>query len=516
MEPRLRALCDLRVADAREDSGRHEYDGQLQDLSPTGVARGLAALGGDPLPDPYDEALVAAKEAEARAFFGTLRLHRRNPRPHLTNLDVSAYDREYAPAPERAAARHRHLAGWPAAVDASISALDELAPVIAAATLDGARGLAAGLDADRDPVEAAALAAHGRLVAHLEAAAGTGGVARNGALGEAALGAEGLTLLLGSAEALEVDLAAMSARADAERDRLRAILDEACGRLAPGRPVAELVPELLRDHPDADGILLEAQALTDEVIAWTAEHGLAPYQDGTCRVAPAPESRQWAMAMMSWAAPGEPDTPSWYWVTPPRPEWPAEDREEWLQIFSRTTLPAITVHEVAPGHFSHGLALRHAPTLPRRLFTSAAFVEGWAHYVEEVAIEEGFRAADPRFPIGVAIEALLRVTRLACAIGLHTGAMTVAEAAARFERDAFTPGSGALSEARRGSFDPTYGRYTWGKLAIRDLREQARRQWGEGFGLPRFHAAMLELGAPPLGLLPFALADHSATGPLAR
>ena len=290
------------------------------------------------------------------------------------------------------------------------------------------------------------------------------------------------------------------------------MLDEACGRLAPGRPTAELVAELLRDHPDADGVLAEAQALTDEVIAWTAEHRLAPYSDGSCLVGPAPESRQWAMAMMAWSAPGEPEAPSWYYVTPPRPEWPEREREEWLQVFSRTTLPAITVHEVAPGHFSHGLALRHAPSLPRQVLISEAFVEGWAHYVEEVAVEEGFRADDPRFAAGVAIEALLRVTRLACAIGLHSGEMTVADATRRFERDAFLAGPAAVSEARRGTFDPTYGRYTWGKLAILDLRERARAAWGAGFDLPRFHAAMLELGSPPLGLLDHALAAAPAAG----
>jgi uncharacterized protein (DUF885 family) len=174
-------------------------------------------------------------------------------------------------------------------------------------------------------------------------------------------------------------------------------------------------------------------------------------------------------------------------------------------VFSRTTLPAITVHEVAPGHFSHGRALRHAPTPARRMLMSSAFIEGWAHYVEEVAVEEGFRAGDPRFAIGMAIEALVRVTRMACAIGLHTGRMTVEEAAERFRADAFLRGPAALSEAHRGTFDPTYGRYTWGKLALRDLREQAREAWGADFSLSRFHRAVLDLGSPPLGLLGTAL-----------
>jgi len=50
-------------------------------------------------------------------------------------------------------------------------------------------------------------------------------------------------------------------------------------------------------------------------------------------------------------------------------------------------------------------------------------------------------------------------------------------------------------------FIPTYGRYTWGKLEIMALRERARKEWGPAFSLRRFHAAMLDLGSPPLGLL---------------
>jgi len=83
--------------------------------------------------------------------------------------------------------------------------------------------------------------------------------------------------------------------------------------------------------------------------------------------------------------------------------------------------------------------------------------------------------------------------------------MTVEEGAARFAADTHLSGPAALSEARRATFDPTYGRYTWGKLEILALRDEARQQWGAGFSLPRFHAALLRLGSPPLGLMGTAI-----------
>jgi uncharacterized protein (DUF885 family) len=205
--------------------------------------------------------------------------------------------------------------------------------------------------------------------------------------------------------------------------------------------------------------------------------------------------------MMSWNAPGEPEGPSWYHITPPDESWPDREAEEWLEMFSATTLPGITVHEVAPGHFSHGRALRRADGDVRRNLQSTAFIEGWAHYAEELCVDEGFGGDDPRFAIGVWLESLVRVTRLASAIGVHTAGMTVEESARRFEADTHLAGPAALSEASRATFDPTYGRYTWGKLEILKLRERARKEWGTGFTLHRFHTAMMTLGSPPLGLL---------------
>jgi hypothetical protein len=489
MDSRLRALADLDVAGIREGAGRHEYDGVLQDLSPDGVRRSLEALGKGPeYPDPRDEAHVQAFERKARVAYQDLRLHRRNPMQHIGNLDLACYDREYAPAEERAEAKARHLAAWPEAIDASIQSLDAVPAAVAEATLGAAIGLAAGLDPDQ---HADALAAHARLVEHLEQATDA----------PVELGANGLTALLSSAEALEVDLWTLTEHGEKELTRLQEILADACARIAPGVATTETVKALLADHPDTDGVLAEARAVTAEVLAWTEATGLAPYNDGECRVGPAPESRQWAMAMMDWAAPYEIDAPSWYHVTPPDPGWPREEQEEWLAVFNRASLPAITVHEVAPGHYSHGRALRRLDSDVRRLLLSDAFVEGWAHYVEEVALEEGFRGGDPLYAAGMALEALVRVSRLLAAIGLHTGAMSVPDATALFTEHAFLQGPAALSEARRGTFDPTYGRYTWGKLVIRDLRAQTR----DKFSLPDFHRALLDLGAPPLGLLGTAL-----------
>jgi Bacterial protein of unknown function (DUF885) len=503
MNQRLRAICDLSAGSVREYVGRHEYDGKVEDLSPEGVRAGLARVGrpeGQGTEhDPHDEAHLTAFERLIRLELGELQLHRSNPLYHLGALDVSCYDREYAPPAQRAEARRRHLAAWPGAVDAAVTALDRVAAPVAAALLPAANGLAASLDpAGGDSVVSGALAAHKRLIAHLEAAAANGER-------DAALGRGPLERLLSTGEALQVDLGRLEERADAERDRLRAMLDDACGRLEPGRPTAEVVGRLLDDHPDAGGVLDEARATTAESIAFTLERGLVPGLDGECLVAPAPASRRWAMAMMSWAAPYEDDGPSRYYISPPEPDWPADEQDDWLKVFSRATQPAITVHEVAPGHFAHGRCLRRVTSDVRRTLHSMAFIEGWAHYGEELCVEEGFRADDPRFAAGVALEALQRVTRLAVSIGTHAGTMTVEDGAARFEADAFSYGPAARSEAARATFDPTYGRYTWGKLEILRLRDEARSRWGAGYSHARFHQALLDLGSPPLGLMAAAL-----------
>src|SRR5215468_7440170 len=178
--PRLRAVCDLDVAEVREGAGPHEYDGVIQDLSPDGVRAGLAALAqaaeaADPLEDAHDEAHLAAFEDHARISLGELELHRRNPLYHLFGLDLACYDREYAPQADRDRARLAHLARWPQAVDAAIAALDLVSAPVAVALQEGIRGLASGIgDGAPGDVAAAARAAHERLIAAVARMAASG------------------------------------------------------------------------------------------------------------------------------------------------------------------------------------------------------------------------------------------------------------------------------------------------------------------------------------------------------
>lgn len=503
---RLRAVWDLTASDVREYAGRHEYDGKPQDLSPAGVSAALARLGeGPPERDAHDEAHLAAVEKGLRTVFGSYELHRWNPAVHLDNLDLACYDREYAPQDERARARLDHASAWPDAIGASLESLDRVPAPIARSLVDAIRGLADGLDelpddaAGRSAADAAR-SAHAALVERVESAADKGGPS-------AALGGAALAAFLGDRDAMAVDLGHLEEVADAERARLRENLRDACERYRPGAAPSELVPELTADHPDEAGIYAAASALVDEVTAFTRDHDLLPELGGSCLVGAAPPSRRNAMAMMSWSAPFEPEAPAWYHITPPDPSWETERREEWLSVFSATTLPAITAHEVVPGHFAHGQMLRRATGDVRRSLFSDAFVEGWAHYTEEMMLEEGYRADDPRFAIGIWLEALVRVTRFAAALGVHRGTMTVQDAARRFEEDALLAPAAALSEAERATYDPTYGRYTWGKLEIRALRDEAVAAWGSRYSHRRFHDALLALGAPPLGTMGDAIGN---------
>jgi uncharacterized protein (DUF885 family) len=159
---------------------------------------------------------------------------------------------------------------------------------------------------------------------------------------------------------------------------------------------------------------------------------------------------------------------------------------------------AFPVHEGWPGHYLHALHFKNSPTQVTKVIDAYSFWEGWAHYVEQMMVEEGYRNGDPRLRMAQLSEALLRDVRFVCAIGMHTQGMSVQEATRRFMQDAFMEELPARKEAERGTFDPGYLAYTLGKLMTLKLRRDYQREQGSAFTLRKFHDTFLSFGAPPI------------------
>jgi uncharacterized protein (DUF885 family) len=142
---------------------------------------------------------------------------------------------------------------------------------------------------------------------------------------------------------------------------------------------------------------------------------------------------------------------------------------------------------------------------------SYSFVEGWAHYAEEMMVDEGVDPT-PQFRLAFLAEALVRQVRYLAAIRMHAGEMTVDEATRMFQTRAFMAHVPARKEAVRGTFDPGYLNYTLGKFMVRRLRDDYRVERGAAFSPREFHDRLLSLGAPPVPLARRALLQHDSGG----
>jgi uncharacterized protein (DUF885 family) len=174
-----------------------------------------------------------------------------------------------------------------------------------------------------------------------------------------------------------------------------------------------------------------------------------------------------------------------------------------------------SVHEVWPGHFLQFLHSNANPSKLEALWVGYGFAEGWAHYCEEMMVEEGLGKGEPEKHIGQLMDALLRDVRLLSAIGMHTEGMTVAQSEKMFREQAFQDPGNARQQAARGTYDPAYLNYTLGKLMIRKLRADwiAKQSGGAAAGgagaagaddqshWHDFHDTFLSYGGPPIPLL---------------
>jgi uncharacterized protein (DUF885 family) len=223
-----------------------------------------------------------------------------------------------------------------------------------------------------------------------------------------------------------------------------------------------------------------------------------------CKVEPTPEHMRWAFAAMD--SPGafeQVATEAYYYVTPPEASWVEAKKKDFLKGFSRAVMEIISIHEAYPGHYVHFLHVQSARSKIGKVFWSYAMIEGWAHYTEEMMVEEGWGSGDARIEMAYIHEALIRLCRYVASIELHRGTMTLIESQQLFETKAMMRPVAAKKEAERGVFDPGYLFYTLGKFQVRDIKQRAVKR-GE-FNLLHFHDELLSFGTAPWPLIAKAM-----------
>ncbi|HST20664.1 MAG TPA: DUF885 domain-containing protein [Blastocatellia bacterium] len=260
--------------------------------------------------------------------------------------------------------------------------------------------------------------------------------------------------------------------------------------------------QIQNDHPKAGTLVEEARKQLATLVRFIEEKHIVTLPAGDPPVvAPTPDFARWSTASMSTPGPLESrPLPARYMITDVDPKWSDKEKEEYLASFNYGQLWTTSIHEAYPGHYVQGAYLKQVNSPVRKSWAIApgSFVEGWAHYTEQMMLEEGFGNNDPKIKMGQLADALLRLCRFVVGIREHTEGLTVEQGTIFFMQNAFMGETPSRLEAERGTFDPTYLVYTVGKLAILKLRDDYKRYRKEEFSLQDFHDRLLSNGNAPL------------------
>ncbi len=255
-------------------------------------------------------------------------------------------------------------------------------------------------------------------------------------------------------------------------------------------------------HPAAGELIPTVEGQVRDLLDFVRRKRIVTVPDHAgVMVGATPDFYRWTFASLWTAGPFETTRmPARYYVTNVDPTWPEARQEEHLRDFSYATLWSMSIHEVYPGHFLHFEHLRAVSSSVRKsvLFAPTSFVEGWAHYCEQMMIEQGFERKNPEIRLGQLSEALIRLARTVVGIRLHTEDLSVEQGMRFFRDEAYLEEGSARQDAERGTFDPGYVLYALGKQMLLKLRADCEAAEGKGFELRRFHDRLLGQGALPL------------------
>lgn len=521
--------------------GVHTYDAQLDDMSAAAIERRIAGERGylskleaiDPksltADNALDRTLIMNSINDDLLSAQTLQDWRHNPDVYTGLASSSVFNlisRNFAPLATRlkeAIARERAIPNLIAQGKSNLTTVDSATQEIAGEQAGGAVGFFSqtvpqafagvrdsALQAQLSRANAAVIKALQSYVAFIKAIKPSGTFAIGTAAYEKRLQYE---------DALNMPVSEYLGYGERALAQTRAWFIATAKRIDPKKTPAQVYASLAKVHPKPGQLLGVARndlvRLRNFVIT---KHIVSLPPNANIQVIPTPPfQRAFITAAEDSAGPLETvSTQAYYFVTPADPSWPRARQEGYLAQFNDYQFPIISAHEVYPGHFTNfsidrGLKL----SLTRKLSFSSEFAEGWAHYDEQMVVDQGWGNGDPHVRLAQLEEALLRECRYVVGVKLHTAGWSLKQAEDLFTGQCFQTPAVALEETMRGTQDPMYGYYTLGKLMILKLRADYKKKMGAAYTLEKFHDALLAHGDPPIPLVrPFILGKSDDGKPL--
>ena len=504
--------------------GRHEYDGQIADLSQAAIDAEVARLkkaiadaqayGDDKLNEEQRferDYLVAV--AKGQLFWidpeGADQPHN-NPASYLGYVDPSVYVTvPYAPKEQRLKAYIKFLQNVPRATEQMRA---NIKTPMATSFVDYAKNAFGGFvdllsgrrdggvgrgrtPEDQQALKAAtdaAVKAMTDTVAWVEAQ-------RAAAKPNFALGAAKYQRMLADTEMVTTPIAELERIGRADLASNQKLLGEACARYAAGATIPDCMAKMNAHKPEG-GAVAGARAQLAGLKQFIIDKDLVTIPGPEeAKVEEAPPYNRQNFAYINIPGPYEKGLPSVYYIAPPDPTWPKAEQEAFVP--GKADLLFTSVHEVWPGHFLNFLHANRSKFMFGRVFVGYAFAEGWAHYTEEMMRVAGVGGGTDETMIGQFSNALLRDCRYLSSIGMHTGSMTQAQSYDLFKTQCYQDDGNARQQAARGTYDPAYLNYTMGKLMIRKLRDDWIATRGGDKAWKAFHDQFLSYGGPPIPLV---------------
>jgi uncharacterized protein (DUF885 family) len=336
--------------------------------------------------------------------------------------------------------------------------------------------------------------------------------------GEYALGREVYQRKLAADEMETTPVDSLLARANASLEETRARMVVVAEKIAPGLGVRAALDSLTADRPDADMLVPFVSAQLDKIRGFLRAKDLLTLPEKEHLIVRETPVYRRSTSFASMESPGvweKNANEAYYNVTPVEPGWTEKQKRDHLGFFNRWSSEIVSVHEALPGHYYQFLAVQRVPSRLRQVLGCGSNSEGWAHYCEQMAIEEGYGGGDPRYELAQLVLAIQRLGRFVVGISLHTQGMSYEQAVQVFEDRCWMAPVNAEREARRGTMDPTYLVYTLGKWRVLEMREELKRRLGDRYRLKDFHDAFLREGPAALPVVRASLL-HTLAAPSTR